>query len=240
MVGCAATVYEAPKNNCINTAPANDANKAIGIATAPILKKSQKFTSIFCLRKAMSHRIVASEPVIERLGPRSTPIRTALATRPLACAAWSVAPASKPKGRLLTRLFAAPTQKPVMSVPDHDPRFCAQASHRNVYCLATIFSTASTITKSPATNSRIDQLISRASRTGLLLALMETPAVTARAARHVGKPKSFLNDDATNRTKTIQASPPSTSLPLLFTGSARTSDSTGAPSSSRKNQRITK
>jgi hypothetical protein len=41
-----------------------------GIAIAPTFKKSQKLTSNFSLRNAMSHRIVARDPVIERLGAR--------------------------------------------------------------------------------------------------------------------------------------------------------------------------
>jgi hypothetical protein len=71
----------------IRMAPPIEDNRAMGIATTPILRKRQKLTSSFSLRRARSQRIVASEPVTERFGPRLTPIRTACAIRPFACAA---------------------------------------------------------------------------------------------------------------------------------------------------------
>jgi len=49
------------------------------MAKIPILKKSQTPTCSFSLCSPISQRIVASDPVTERLGPRSTPISTARA-----------------------------------------------------------------------------------------------------------------------------------------------------------------
>jgi Na+/H+ antiporter NhaD/arsenite permease-like protein len=49
------------------------------MAMAPTLRKSQPLTLRFSLRSAISQRMVAREPVMERFGPRSTPINTALA-----------------------------------------------------------------------------------------------------------------------------------------------------------------
>ena len=57
------------------------------ITTAPSLRKCQLLTVIFSRRKAISHRMVASEPVTERLGPRSMPISSALVTGTGTCAA---------------------------------------------------------------------------------------------------------------------------------------------------------
>src|ERR1700735_1793248 len=102
-----------------------------------------------------------------------------------------------------------------------------------------MLSTASTMTKRAATSARVDQLISRARANGLLRALIETTAVIARAARHVGKPRSLPNDDAVNRTATTAANPPSTRMPAFLNGLASTSPSMAERSSFRKSQRIT-
>ena len=59
-----------------------------GVTSAPICKKRQAVTSIFSRRNATSQRMVASEPVIDRFGPRSTPISIALVTP---CGRWSAA-----------------------------------------------------------------------------------------------------------------------------------------------------
>ena len=64
--------YEFGKTIRIRIAPPSAASRANGMATAPTLKKSQKLTLSFSLRKAISHKIVASDPVIERFGPKST------------------------------------------------------------------------------------------------------------------------------------------------------------------------
>src|ERR1700759_1401387 len=50
-------------------------NRAGGITSAPHFRKTKKVRSSRPLRMAISQRIVASEPVTERFGPRSTPIR---------------------------------------------------------------------------------------------------------------------------------------------------------------------
>ena len=50
------------------------------MTTAPTLRKRQNPTLSPSRRIAVSQRIVASDPVIERLGPRSTPIRSASTT----------------------------------------------------------------------------------------------------------------------------------------------------------------
>jgi hypothetical protein len=46
----------------------------------PSLRKSHDFTWMPSRRNAVSHNMVASDPVTERLGPRSTPMSTAFAT----------------------------------------------------------------------------------------------------------------------------------------------------------------
>jgi hypothetical protein len=66
------------------------------------------------------------------------------------------------------------------------PRADAQPSHRWVRLNTLWLSTASTITNNPATGGSVARLISRASLTGLLFALMETTAVITTAA--TGRP----------------------------------------------------
>ena len=120
-------------------APPRAADRATGIAIAPTLRNFQKLMSmgsppgfspsgVESLRRASSQRMVASEPVTERLGPRSTPMRTALAMRPWVWEAWMVAPAIRPSGRLLTRLLAMPTVKPTTRLPRFSPSEEARAS----------------------------------------------------------------------------------------------------------------
>src|SRR5215467_14377142 len=87
------------KQICISIDPASAANKATGIVIMPTRKKSQKLTSIFSRRSAISQRIVANDPVIERFGPKSTPMRTAFAIESVACDACTVLPAIRPSGR---------------------------------------------------------------------------------------------------------------------------------------------
>ena len=77
-----------------------------GITCAPTLRKVQKLTFSFSRRIALNQRMVASDPVIERFGPMSTPISTASTTRCGACACTSVELAMSPAGRLLIRLLA--------------------------------------------------------------------------------------------------------------------------------------
>ena len=61
-------------------AAASAAIKAGGVTSRPSLRNGQAPTSIFSRRSATSQRMVASDPVTDRLGPRSTPIRIALMT----------------------------------------------------------------------------------------------------------------------------------------------------------------
>ena len=70
------------------------------------------------------------------------------------------------------------------------------------------------MTKSPATSIGVPKLISRTRRIGLLRDLMQRTVVMARAARHVGRPKSFFNEDAARSTITMTARSVRTSLPL--------------------------
>jgi hypothetical protein len=58
----------------------NASSKAGGMTTIPSFRNCQAATRSPSRRKAISQRIVASEPVTERFGPRSTPIRIAPVT----------------------------------------------------------------------------------------------------------------------------------------------------------------
>jgi hypothetical protein len=59
----------------------NASRSAGGRTSTPSLRKLQAPTSSPSRLRAVSHRMVASEPVTERFGPRSTPTRIALVTR---------------------------------------------------------------------------------------------------------------------------------------------------------------
>jgi hypothetical protein len=73
---------------------------ATGMAMMPILKNSHAVITTFSRRRAMSQRIVPSEPVTERLGPRSTPIRIACATTLVSCTCRIAEPLIRPTGKL--------------------------------------------------------------------------------------------------------------------------------------------
>ena len=75
------------------------------------------------------------------------------------------------------------------------------------------------MTKSPATSANVPQLISFASFSGLLCALIETTAVIARAARQVGRPRSLFKAEAVNKHSDHQGQPAKNHLPLPVSGS---------------------
>lgn len=62
-----------PQFHSASTAPA----KANGIAIIPIRRNSHAVICTFSRRNAISQRIVASDPVTDRFGPKSTPIKIA-------------------------------------------------------------------------------------------------------------------------------------------------------------------
>ena len=76
--------------------------RAGGITSAPSLRKVQALTLSPSRRSAVNQRMVASEPVTDRFGPRSTPISTALRT-------WSGTRASSTT-RLATRAVSERTE----------------------------------------------------------------------------------------------------------------------------------
>jgi hypothetical protein len=95
---------------------ASAAANAGSVTTTPSLKNEEADTTIPSRRKTVNQRMVASEPVTEKLGPRSTPISTALAMGVEACAAESAEPAIRPAGKLLIRL-----QTMAMTAPEIQP-----------------------------------------------------------------------------------------------------------------------
>ena len=94
---------------------ASDASRAGGITRQPSARKRQALTVWPSRRKATSHRIVASDPVTDRLGPRSTPMSTAPVSSGDACAPPATVPAINPSGRLLTTLHSTATRLPAPS-----------------------------------------------------------------------------------------------------------------------------
>src|ERR1700681_1002587 len=91
-----------------------ESNSAGGMTTSPNLRNRPAPTVPPPRRRAISHRMVAREPVTDRLGPRSTPIRIAPVICAGTCAAVRVVAAIKPIGRLFTRFDAIATTMPAI------------------------------------------------------------------------------------------------------------------------------
>ena len=92
--------------SCIRMAPPIDSEERDRHGDGPTLRKSQKLTSSFSLRSASSQRMVASEPVIERLGPRSTPISTALRDQPLSVSGLQSAAGNQAERQIVHKVVA--------------------------------------------------------------------------------------------------------------------------------------
>ncbi|PAV70682.1 hypothetical protein WR25_15310 [Diploscapter pachys] len=89
------------------TASSNSAaTSAGGITSTPRRKKLNAPTCSPSRRIATSHSSVAREPVIDRFGPRSTPISKAAVVCRGSSTSWPMEPAIRPVGRLFIRLPA--------------------------------------------------------------------------------------------------------------------------------------
>src|SRR5258708_34051310 len=80
-------IFLGPRDDCllhgdIADKASSDSNSAGGMTRRPSLRNRRDEIYSPSRRTAISHRMVASEPVTERLGPRSTPTRIAPATCP--------------------------------------------------------------------------------------------------------------------------------------------------------------
>lgn len=71
------------------------------MTAVPTLKNYIKLTCSLSRRIAMSQRMVANDPVIDRFGPRSTPISRAPVTLSGPCACRTIALEMSPAARLL-------------------------------------------------------------------------------------------------------------------------------------------
>jgi ubiquinone/menaquinone biosynthesis C-methylase UbiE len=99
------------------TSAATASNNAGVMTSAPILRNSHAPMRTPSLRSTISHRIVASDPVTDKFGPRSTPISTASRTGPVSRIALTALPASRPDGRLFMTLDSAAMPKDAASAP---------------------------------------------------------------------------------------------------------------------------
>src|SRR5258708_14067931 len=90
-----------------------------GMTTIPSFRNCHAVTASPSRLRAISHRIVASEPVTERLGPRSTPINIPLLTCTGTSAFWLPVPPTKPVRRLFIRFEA---RAPMMPAPKEASR----------------------------------------------------------------------------------------------------------------------
>src|SRR5580698_7692317 len=97
-------------------------SRAMGAATTPILKNDHALTDCFSRRRTISQRIVASDPVTERLGPRSTPMSSAFRNVSGTWVWLSAAPVRRPEGRLLMTFERKVTPKAPARSPCQDGR----------------------------------------------------------------------------------------------------------------------
>src|SRR5665213_2342925 len=110
--------------------PTMQATAPGGITTMPSFGNCHAVTATPSRRSAISQRIVASEPVTERLGPRSTPINSPLVTCTGTSALWLTVAATRLVGRLLRRFDAKATTAPrrevslggTRNIPQHRKR----------------------------------------------------------------------------------------------------------------------
>ena len=94
-----------------------------GITTAPSRRNPSALTCMPSRRTASSHSNVASDPLMDRFGPRSMPISSAAVVPADRSAMPASVPAMRPAGRLLTRLpaTAAPTPAAQGAAPAQSP-----------------------------------------------------------------------------------------------------------------------
>src|SRR6266852_507414 len=196
---------------------------ATGMAMRPILKNSQAVITTFSRRRAMSQRIVASEPVTERLGPRSTPISIACATTLVSCACRIAAPLIRPTGKLLipfetnaaTRAAVPLATQVVVSASPRRP--VSPKRSRPAFC------NASTMTKSPATNGRTDQDTPFATFSGTLRSRHATTAMAKMPAQQVGAPSESPRAEDETSVAAAMANPTRASFPSVESNTRFTS-----------------
>src|SRR5258707_8774622 len=100
--------------------------------------------------------MVASDPVTDRFGPRSTPVRSAPVTCGGADAAVAADPAISPTGRLFIRLQASATIAPAIQLVAAAELRAAICSTTLARSIAPVRANPSTITKkAPTRRSRL-------------------------------------------------------------------------------------
>src|SRR3981081_859388 len=115
-LGPTAPQFNAKGSTYLDYETAASANRATtnagGMTKIPSFRNCHAVTASPSRLRAISHRRVASEPVTERLGPRSTPINIPLVTCRGASALWLTVAATRPVGRLFIRFEARATMVP--------------------------------------------------------------------------------------------------------------------------------
>jgi hypothetical protein len=197
-------------------------SRAGTITTAPIFRNSQAPISWPSRRNAISHRMVAREPVTDRFGPRSTPIRIAS----FSCGAMLDALAAKSAdGRLLIALDSP-------AIPKAAPRLPAQVGRVLRYSMPDARAPAAparfipaTKTNRPATSGITLHEICIASFGADARAAISTVTI---AAMHVGRPRSSPKADASANIKAVATIPHAARTPNADS-SGRTLASATAP-----------
>src|SRR5882762_6764 len=189
----------------------SDAMSAGGITRQPSPKNFQALTVCPSRRSATNHKMVAREPVTDRLGPRSTPIRSAPVTCGDNCAPLATEPAISPSGKLLIKLQRAATTLPVTNEVAFGAAAALVGSKVISGFSAPVPSTASTSTKSPATRGKTLQEISFAIAQGESRFKTRIVNAVALPARKVGSPNCQSRLEATSNNIAVNAMPPARS-----------------------------
>jgi len=177
------------------------------MTSTPSFKNCPALTSILSRRRATSHRIVASEPVTERLGPRSIPISMALFIVSETCALCNTLPVIRPAGRLFITLQSSATPMPIAQavlVTDCSAPVLRSAVSQRV---TPVLLRAPTKMNNPATRGSTDQDTFLMISTGLLRAVTNTTMAVSVPVIAVGKPSGESSAEATSSATAVMPMP---------------------------------
>ena len=163
--------------------------------------------------------------MIDRFGPRSTPIRIASTTVCGLCAAWIVELAISPAGRLLTAFDTSATATPATAAATCSPLCISMCSRPASARTAPVRSSVSTTTNSPATSGNTLHEISRTIGTHAARSRIATHATVTTPASAVGNPSGRSATDTAISATAVVAMPASAMRPPRVSGCTGSADS---------------
>ena len=201
---CSNLPYQSPrpqKNDTVAMARIS----AGGITISPSLKNRSALISWPSRRRATSHKIVASDPVIERYWPEIDADEHRARHRRRKMIDGIADQAMRPTGRLFMTLQARASIVPTASVIAGEPL----AARRTLVSspIAPALSIASTSTNSPATSGNTSQEIPRTMVRGLRCDTAKTMQAVAQPAISVGKPSGKPNAEHASKAAPVQTMP---------------------------------